>query len=52
MAEPFQLTEKQTLANKLLGGAAKHILLRGGARSGKTFVILRHIVNRALMAPG
>ena len=48
----FQLTERQAEANRLLGGPATYILLRGGARSGKTFLIIRAIVYRCLMAPG
>ncbi len=50
--EPFTLTEKQREANKILGGPARHILLRGGSRSGKTFLILMVIALRALAAPG
>lgn len=34
----------------MLGGSARHILLRGGSRSGKTFVLLRAIIIRALRA--
>src|SRR5687768_2840134 len=49
---PFALTPKQIEANRLLGGPATHILLRGGSRSGKTFIIIRALVYRALMAPG
>lgn len=45
------LTPKQRAANKLLGGPATHVMLRGGSRSGKTFLILRAIVWRALKAP-
>jgi phage terminase large subunit-like protein len=44
----FTLSPDQMAANKLLGGPAKHILLRGGARSGKTFVIVRAICMRAV----
>lgn len=44
------LTEKQLLGNEVLG-SAKHVLLRGGSRSGKTFLIVRAIVTRALKAP-
>ncbi len=39
-------------ANRILGGKARHILLRGGSRSGKTFLILMAITIRALGAPG
>lgn len=48
----FRLTPKQVEANRLLGSSAGHILLRGGARSGKTFVITRAIAIRAMKAPG
>lgn len=48
----FKPTAKQEEANILLGGSSKHILLRGGARSGKTFIIVRRIVMRALRASG
>ncbi len=48
----FQLTEKQIQANRLMGGDANHILLRGGARSGKTFITMRAIATRAIKAPG
>ena len=48
----FRLTERQTLANKLLAGQQKHILLRGGSRSGKTFVLVRALVLRGLRGAG
>ncbi len=48
----FELTEKQLGANALLAGPARHILLRGGARSGKTFLFCRAIAARAIKAPG
>lgn len=48
----FIPTEKQLAANELLGGAATHVLLAGGSRSGKTFIIVRRIVRRALFALG
>lgn len=44
------LTPKQLEANELLGGPAKHICLVGGARSGKTFLLVRAICMRALKA--
>lgn len=52
MTTPFRLNAAQVEANRLLGGEARHILLRGGSRSGKTFVLLRALVVRALKAPG
>ena len=48
----IQWTPKQDAALKLLAGPAKHILLAGGSRSGKTFLLLSAIVSRALRAPG
>jgi phage terminase large subunit-like protein len=46
------LTPKQTEANRLLASPARNIMLRGGSRSGKTFVLCRAIVQRAINAPG
>lgn len=46
------LTTKQREANALLQTDARHILLEGGSRSGKTRLIVRAIVKRALKAPG
>jgi phage terminase large subunit-like protein len=51
-ASGFHLTEKQVLANRLLGSPATHIFLRGGSRSGKTFIIMRAITTRAMRANG
>ena len=45
------LTEKQHEALELLAGPAKHILLAGGSRSGKTFLLVWAVVVRALKAP-
>jgi Terminase RNaseH-like domain/Phage terminase large subunit len=39
-------------ANDLLGGEAKHICLVGGARSGKTLLLVRAVLMRAVKAPG
>jgi predicted phage terminase large subunit-like protein len=47
-AEPFKLTLKQAAANRLLGSEARHVMLYGGSRSGKTFLIIRAIITRAL----
>lgn len=47
-----KLTLKQQEANKLLAGPARNIMLRGGSRSGKTFVLIRAIIQRAINAPG
>lgn len=50
--QSFKLTPKQEEANRLLASPARHIMLFGGSRSGKTFLIVRAIVVRALKAPG
>lgn len=44
----FKLTDKQIKGNDVLGCAAQNVMLYGGSRSGKTFLILRAIVTRAL----
>jgi PBSX family phage terminase large subunit len=43
----FKLTEKQTQAVKVLASKARHIMLFGGSRSGKTFVAVRALIVRA-----
>lgn len=50
MTTSFKLTPKQVEANRLLGSEAMHLLLYGGARSGKTFPIVRAICIRAAKA--
>ena len=44
------LTPKQLEADALLDSPARHILLVGGSRSGKTWTIVRKLVRRALTA--
>ena len=51
MAE-FALTPKQQEAQEVLNGPATHVMLAGGSRSGKTFLIVRKQVQRRLKAPG
>ncbi len=51
MTSSFRLTAKQQEAQRIFAGDAKHILLVGGSRSGKTFLIVRNLVMRALKAP-
>lgn len=46
----MKLTAKQEEAQQVLSGPATHILLIGGSRSGKTFLLVRNIVFRALKA--
>jgi hypothetical protein len=49
----FSPTERQREAvNTVLSSLATWVMLFGGGRSGKTFLILRTIVLRALKAPG
>jgi len=48
----MQLTPKQQQAQQILSGAATHLMLFGGSRSGKTFLHVRNIVMRAVKAPG
>lgn len=48
----FTLTPKQIELRKLLIGGARHCLLYGGSRSGKTFLLSYAIATRAIMAPG
>lgn len=44
-----QLTEKQDIArNTVLRGSATHSCLFGGSRSGKTYLLIRQVVLRAL----
>ncbi len=50
MAE-FTLSPKQQEAQDILNGPAKHVMGAGGSRSGKTFQIVRKIVQRGLKAP-
>src|SRR3990167_10012722 len=42
------LTERQVEAEGLLRSSATHCMLFGGTRSGKTFLIVRELVSRAL----
>ena len=44
----FRLNPAQQRAQKLLAGTATHVMLRGGARSGKTFIICRALAVRAM----
>lgn len=47
----MRLTPKQLQANELLASDATHIMLFGGSRSGKTFVLVRAVCMRAIKAP-
>ncbi|GHV65142.1 hypothetical protein AGMMS49587_18900 [Spirochaetia bacterium] len=52
MAVVFKPTHVQRKALALVKGGAKHILLFGGSRSGKTTVLVMVIIFRALMYAG
>ncbi len=47
----MKLTAKQQEAQRILAGDATHVMLYGGSRSGKTFLLVRNVVMRALKAP-
>ena len=47
----MKLTPKQEEARYVLNGSPKHVLLDGGSRSGKSFLIVRNLVARAVKAP-
>lgn len=51
MTQTFKLTAKQSEAQAVCAGSAKHVMLFGGSRSGKTFLHVRNVVMRALKAP-
>jgi len=48
----YKLTDKQQEAQQILASKATHICLFGGSRSGKTFLLVRNVVLRAIKAPG
>ena len=53
MSGSFNLTPKQaSIRDHKIGGPAKHVLLYGGSRSGKTALFCYAIMVRALAAPG
>lgn len=47
----FTLTAKQMEAQRIIASDARHVMLFGGSRSGKTFLHVRNVVMRALKAP-
>ncbi len=47
----FRLTDRQVEVNDWLAGPERHKLIYGGARSGKTFLIVRTILLRCIGAP-
>jgi len=52
VAADFRLTRRQDLAQDVLISDARHVCLAGGGRSGKTFLIVRQIILRALIEDG
>lgn len=50
MTRTFSLTAKQKQAQALIGAGPKHTMLFGGSRSGKTFLLTRNTVWRAIKA--
>jgi phage terminase large subunit-like protein len=48
----LKLNPRQEEAQLVLSSDATHIMLFGGSRSGKTFLLTRNVVFRALKAPG
>ena len=48
----LKLTARQEEARTLLSGSQRHTCLVGGARSGKTFLLVRQVLVRAIKAPG
>ncbi len=46
----FKLTSRQDEAMAILAGIATHIMLYGGSRSGKTFLLVRAVLMRAFRA--
>jgi predicted phage terminase large subunit-like protein len=51
MTQTFKLTPRQSEAQAVCAGDAKHVMLFGGSRSGKTFLHVRNLVMRAIKAP-
>lgn len=47
----FKLTQKQVVAQRILGSDALQIMLFGGSRSGKTFLLIKAIITRAAAIP-
>lgn len=51
-AQPFKLNPGQVRAQRALASGATNVLLYGGSRSGKTFIIIRSLIARGIKAPG
>lgn len=50
MTQTFELTPRQSEAQAVCASGSKHVMLFGGSRSGKTFLLVRNVVMRALKA--
>lgn len=50
--QPFKKTQDQVKATQLLAGPYKWIMLHGGSRSGKTFILIRAMCIRAMKVAG
>lgn len=48
----FSLTPRQAEAQRILRGPQRHTLIYGGGRSGKTFLLVRALVTRAIFSEG
>ena len=46
----MSLTKAQALARSVIAGEATHVLLEGGSRSGKTYLLTQSVIYRALKA--
>lgn len=51
MIAPLRLHAQQLAAHTVLAGPATNLMLFGGSRSGKTFLLIRNVCLRALKAP-
>ena len=47
----LKLHAQQLAAQEILAGPATYLMLFGGSRSGKTFLLIRNVILRALKAP-
>lgn len=47
----MKLTDRQEQAQVVCASPAAHVMLFGGSRSGKTFLLVRNVIMRALKAP-
>lgn len=52
MGKTFKFTPEQSAAQQMLTGKIRHLLLYGGSRSGKTFLLVSGILTRARRSPG